>query len=399
MKINTDPKKIEEILTRGIEAIYPSKEFLEKKLLSGERLTIYWGIDPTGPNIHIGHAVPIRKLAELQKLGHRIIFLIGDFTAMIGDPDKLSVRVPLTRKQVLENARNYKKQASRFVNFGFGGAEIKYNSKWLDKLSFGELLKISSHLTYSQIIKRSMFQERIKQGRDIYLNEFMYPLMQGYDSVILDVDGEIGGSDQIYNMLVGRDLFKKVKNKEKFVLSTKLLEDNSGTKMGKTTGNMVILDETPEEMFGKIMSWTDGMILPGFELCTDVSIEEIEKIKKDLESGTNPRDLKARLAKEIVRIYHGEEKAQKAEENFTNTFKKGELPENIESIKAEIGKLLSEVLVSAKTVDSKSEFRRLVSEGAVSDAVSGEKIIDANYKIEKEITLRVGKKRFVKVIV
>ncbi len=396
--ISTDPEKIEEFLTRGIENIFPSKEFVKKQLQSGKKLKMYLGIDPTSPTLHIGNAVPLKKLAEFQALGHEAILLIGDFTATIGDPtDKMAARKQLTRKQVLKNCRQYKKQASVFLKFGFGGAKLKYNSKWLAKLSFKELVDLASNMTYAQTIKRSMFQERMKEGKDVYINEFLYPLMQGYDSVVMDVDGEIGGNDQMFNMLVGRDLLKKIKNKEKFVITTKLLTDNSGVKMGKTEGNMINLNDIPEEMFGKVMSWTDGMILPAFELCTDVSMEEIGKIKKDLESGANPRDAKMRLAKEIVKIYHGAEKADKAEKNFIETFKKGGLPENLEEIKAENVKLLSEVLVGAKIVDSKSDFRRLAEEGAVSDAVSGEKITDPNYKIEKNITLKVGKKRFVKI--
>ncbi len=396
--IDTNPEKIEEILTRGVESLFPNKEFIKSRLMSGKRLKIYWGIDPTGKTLHIGHAIPLKKLSELQKLGHEVIFLVGNFTAMIGDPtDKLAARKILTAAEVKENMRAYKKQASKFLKFGFGGAKIRYNAKWLSKLSFKQVLELASNITHSQMIKRSMFQERIKSDKEIYLNEFMYPLMQGYDSVVMDVDGEMGGSDQIYNMLMGRDLQKKLKNKEKFVIATKLLEDPNGKKMGKTEGNMVSLSDNADEIFGKVMSWTDGMIIIGFELCTNSSPEDIEKIKKEIEGGTNPRDAKIKLAKGIIEIYHGKAAADKAEENFINTFKKGGLPENIEEIKIETGKILSEVLVEAKMIESKSEFRRLVTEGAVSDAVSGEKITDANYKIEKEITLKIGKKRFVKI--
>jgi len=397
--INTDSRKIEEFLTRGVENIYPNKEFVKKQLLSGKRLKMYLGIDPTGPTLHMGHAVPLKKLRDFQGLGHEVILLIGDFTAMIGDPtDKSAARKKLSRSEVLANSKLYKKQAKTFLKFGFGGAKLKYNSKWLSKLSFSELLELASNLTYAQTIKRSMFQERIANEKDIYLNEFMYPMMQGYDSVVMDVDGEIGGNDQTFNMLVGRDLMKKLKNKEKFVISTKLLADNSGIKMGKTEGNMVALNDSPEEMYGKVMSWTDGMILPALELCTDVSTEDIAKLKKDLDSGANPRDIKAGLAKEIVKVYYGKEKAERADKNFIETFKKGGLPESLEEIKSEKGGFLSETLVGGKIVDSKSEFRRLATEGAVSDAVSGEKITDPNYKIERNITLKVGKKRFVKII-
>ncbi|MFH0755370.1 MAG: tyrosine--tRNA ligase [bacterium] len=400
MKINTDPKKIEEFLTRGVENIYPNKEFVQKQLLSGKKLKMYLGIDPTGPTLHLGHAVPLKKLKEFQDLGHEVILLIGDFTAMIGDPtDKSSARKQLTREQVLNNCELYKKQASAFLKFGIGGAKLKYNSKWLAKLSFVDLIELASHITYAQTIKRSMFQERLKNNQDIYLNEFLYPLMQGYDSVALDIDGEIGGNDQLFNMLVGRDLLKKLKNKDKFVITTKILEDNSGKKMGKTENNMVCLLDNEFEMFGKIMSWTDGMILPAFEICTNLSMEKIEKHKKDLESGVNPRDIKIILAKEIVKIYYNQEKADKAEKNFNKTFQKKGLPENLEEIKTENGKSLAELLVENKIVSSKNNFRRLVAENAISDAVSREKITDVNYKINSEIVLKVGKKRFVKIVV
>ncbi len=397
--IDTDPKKIEDFLTRGVENIYPNKDFVKAKLLSGKKLRIYLGIDPTGPTLHLGHAVQLKKLRDFQNLGHEVILLIGDFTAMIGDPDKSSVRKQLTHAQVMHNARLYKKQASTFLKFGFGGAKLKYNSKWLSQMKFTDVIKLASHMTVQQMFERDMFQKRLEEKKPIYLHEFFYPLMQGFDSVKMDVDGEIGGNDQTFNMLVGRNLMKEMMNKDKFVITDKLLEDPNGKKMGKTEGNMASLLDDEYEMFGKVMSWTDGMVLPAFELCTDVSMSGIEKYKKDLESGTNPRDIKVILAKEIIKLYYGEEKAKKAEENFVNTFKKGGLPENIESIQTQNGKLLSELLLEAKIIESKSDFRRLVSEGAVSDAITSEKITDANYKIEKELTLKIGKKRFVKITI
>ncbi|MGB8815872.1 MAG: tyrosine--tRNA ligase [Minisyncoccia bacterium] len=399
MKIDTDEKKIDEILNRGIENIYPNREFLKKKLLSGERQTIYLGIDPTGPSLHIGHSIPIRKLTELQKLGHKVILLIGDFTATIGDPDKLSLRVPLTRKEVLNNCKNYKKQASRFLKFGFRGAELKYNSKWLAKMNLEKVLELASKMTVDQMLKRDMYQKRITEGRPIHIHEFMYPLMQGYDSIAMDVDGEIGGNDQMFNMLAGRDLVKEVLNKEKFVITTKLLADANGDKMGKTTGNMISLECEPFDMFGKVMSWTDGMILSGFELCTDVSTEKIKEMKERMERGENPRDIKIILAKEMVSLYFNKQEADKAEENFINTFKKGGLPENLEEIKVSVGDFLGKTLVSAKIVSSNTDFRRLINEGAVSDAVSGEKIDKFDFKIEKEIVVKVGKKRFIKITI
>jgi tyrosyl-tRNA synthetase len=398
--INTDEKKIEEFLTRGVENIYPNREFVKKQLQSGKKLKMYLGIDPTGPTLHMGHAVPLKKLRDFQKLGHEVILLIGDFTARIGDPtDKSAARKKLSRSEVLENAKRYKKQASTFLKFGLSGAKLKYNSKWLGKLKFDDIIELSSKVTMQQMMERDMFQERIKNQKPIYNHEFLYPLMQGYDSIALNVDGEIGGNDQTFNMLMGRNLMKEILGKEKFVIATKLLEDTSGKKMGKTEGNMISMLDNEYEMFGKVMSWTDGMILPAFEISTDVSMEEIEKYKKDLESGVNPRDIKVILAKEIIKVYYGEAKAKKAEENFVNTFKKGGLPENIEEIKTGEGKFLSEILVEGKIVESKSDFRRLVAEGAVSDAISGDKITDVNYKIETGITLRIGKKRFVKITI
>jgi len=399
MKIDTDPKKIEDFLTRGVENIYPNKEFVKNLLLSGKKITMYLGMDPTAPTLHIGNFVPVMKLKEFQDLGHQVILLIGDFTATIGDPDKLSVRKPLTRRQVLNNCKLYKKQLSTLIKFGFSGAKLVYNSKWLGKMNFEDVLNLASKMTVDQMLKRDMFQERIKQGRPVYIHEFMYPLMQGYDSVVLKVDGEIGGNDQTFNMLTGRDLMKEMVNKEKFVLTTKLLVDNSGVKMGKTMGNMASITDTAPDMFGKVMSWTDGMILGGFELCTFVPIEEIEKIKQEMAGGVNPRDVKVRLAKEIVAIYHSKEDADKAEENFVKTFKDGGLPEKIDEVMATNGEALSELSVKAGLVKSKGEFRRLVLENAVSNQETGDKITDPNWKVISTAIFKIGKRRFLKVVV
>ena len=399
MKIDTDPKKIEDFLTRGVENVYPNKEFVKNLLLSGKKITMYLGMDPTAPTLHIGNFVPVMKLKEFQDLGHQVILLIGDFTATIGDPDKLSVRKPLTRRQVLNNCKLYKKQLSTLIKFGFSGAKLVYNSKWLGKMNFEDVLNLASKMTVDQMLKRDMFQERIKQGRPVYIHEFMYPLMQGYDSVVLKVDGEIGGNDQTFNMLTGRDLMKEMVNKEKFVLTTKLLVDNSGVKMGKTMGNMASITDTASDMFGKVMSWTDGMILGGFELCTFVPIDEIEKIKQEMAGGVNPRDVKVRLAKEIVAIYHSKKEADKAEGNFVNTFKDGGLPEKIDEVVATNGEALSELSVKAGLVKSKGEFRRLVLENAVSNQETGDKITDPNWKVISTAIFKIGKRRFLKVIV
>jgi tyrosyl-tRNA synthetase len=248
-------------------------------------------------------------------------------------------------------------------------------------------------------MKRDMFQKRATEGKPIYLHEFMYPLMQGYDSIVLDVDGEVGGNDQMFNMLVGRDLIKEIKNKEKFVITMKILEDSNGKKMGKTDGNAVSMLDNEFEMYGKVMSWTDSMMLRAFEISTFLLTEEIEKIKGQLENGVNPREIKGILAREIVKVYHGEEKAKKAEENFIETFKKGGIPEDIQEIKAEKGNGLCNIIVSNKIVSSNTEFRRLILAGAISDMKTGEKITNPNFKIEFEIILKIGKKNFVKILV
>jgi tyrosyl-tRNA synthetase len=389
---------INEVLTRGVENIYPSKEFLRERLINGEKLVIYLGIDPTGPTLHLGHSIALLKLSQFQQLGHSIILLIGDFTATIGDPtDKMSARIPLTREQVLENAKLYKAQASKILNFeGSNPAQLKYNSEWLDKLSMADTANLLSHVTYAQTIKRDMFQKRISEGKDLYINEFLYPVLQGYDSVAMEVDGEVGGNDQTFNMLMGRDLLKRMKNKEKFVVANKLLVDVSGKKMGKTEGNMVTLNETPDDMFGKIMGWSDGLIIPALELCTRISFDEIDKVKKDLISG-NPKDSKIRLAFEVVKIYHGEESAKKALENFDKTFSKKETPDDLPEVPAKRGEELMDIVLSNKILSSKAEFKRLIDEGGVRILPEGEKVEDFHFKLEKNVVVKIGKHKFLNI--
>lgn len=393
-------KKInDELLTRGISSIYPSKEFLESKINKGEKLTIYLGIDPTGPTLHLGHAIPIKKLSEFQKAGHKIILLMGDFTAMIGDPtDKGAARKQLTHKEVMANLKNYKKQASSLLSFtGKNAAEFKFNSKWLSKMNFEKVLSLASNITVQQMLERDMFEKRMNEGKPIYLHEFMYPLMQGYDSVAMDVDGEIGGNDQTFNMLCGRDLMKTMNNKEKFVITVKLLEDNSGKKMGKTEGNMVALSDTPNEMFGKVMSWTDGLIIPGFELCTNISIEEIEGMKKLLDSNdVNPKEMKVNLANEIVSTFFDKKKAKEAQDNWEKTFSKKEIPTEIESVSVKESILLVDVFISQKIVSSKNEFRRLIGEGAITNMDRDEKVSSFE-ELAKSGVYKIGKKRFCKI--
>lgn len=395
-KVITDGDKIDELLTRGVENIYPSVNFLKSKLLKGERVSIYLGIDPTGSTLHLGHVIPLKKLGQFQKLGHQIILLMGDFTAMIGDPtDKNATRKKLTHEEVMENLREYKKQASRFISFsGSNPAMFKYNSEWLGRMKFGDVLELASLVTVEQMMKRDMFYRRNQEGRPIYIHEFMYPLMQGYDSVAMDVDGEIGGNDQTFNMLTGRDMMKAIKNKEKFVVATKLLVDSSGGKMGKTEGNMVSLDQSAEDMFGKVMSWSDSLIIHGLEIITDISMDEVKKMSEEMASGANPKEIKTRLAKEIVKMCHGEEASEKAAKMFESTFGKKEFPSDAGTIEVDADQKLADVLVENKIIESKSEFRRLIEAGAVSD-FPDEKITDPNEKIgSEERKMKIGKKIF-----
>ncbi len=401
--IETNPEKIYEFLYRGVETILPSRDFVESQLLSGKKLTMYLGIDPTGPNLHIGHAIALKKLAQFQNLGHRVILLMGDFTARIGDPtDKLATRKTLTTEEIAENLKNYKEQASKIISFdGINAAEIKFNSEWLGKMDFADVLQLGSKMTVQQMLERDMFQKRIEEGKPIYVHEFMYPLMQGYDSVAMMVDGEIGGNDQLFNMLTGRDLLKEY-DKEKFVMTVKLLADATGKKMGKSEGNMITLNDSPDEMYGKIMSWTDGMIMGGFELCTDISKDELLEIGIGMQNNENPMQYKKQLAREIISIYHNQILAEDAQTNWEKTFSEGGLPDVITEINSESGKLLSEVLVENGYLESKGEFRRLTDEGGIkiiSDDLSEEKITDFQYKLENTIVLKIGKKKFVKIII
>lgn len=396
MAVQTDKDQIEELLTLGVENVYPSVDFLRSRLESGEQLTLYIGYDPTAPTLHIGNGVTLLKLSQFQKLGHKVIMLIGDFTAMIGDPtDKAAVRTALTREEVLENAKEYKEQASMILDFdGDNPAEIKYNSEWHDKLNFGDVLELSSQFTVQRMLERDMFQNRIKEEKPIYVHEFMYPLMQGYDTVAMDVDGEIGGNDQTFNMLAGRTLMKSLKNKEKFVLTTKLLVDTSGKKMSKTGGNMVAFSDTPEDMFGKVMSWTDEMIVPGFELCTRVGLVGVQEIEKQLKDGANPRDMKLRLATEVTKTFLGEEAAQKGFDHFSTVIQGSGKPDEIDELSPSAHDIVS-VLVEAGFCKSKSDARRTIAGGGVK--VNDEKVEDESHEVVSGDVIQKGKRFFVKI--
>ncbi len=380
---------MDDILTRGIERNYPSAEALAKRLAAGP-MTIYHGIDPTAPTIHLGHVATLLKLKDFALLGHKIILMFGDFTATIGDPtDKLSARKVLTSEEVANNMRDYKSQVK--MVFSTTPVEFRSNSEWWDKMSVRDLLGLATEFTDRDVTERDMFVERKKRGEPVYLNELLYPLFQGYDSVALEVDAEIGGNDQTFNMLAGRDLMAH-RGKEKFVITTKLLTDSAGKKMGKTEGNTASLVDPPNEMFGKIMSWSDDLLPTGFEILTRLPTKECQEILAG-----HPKEAKIKLATEIVSLLHSDDLAQKAKDNFEKVFSGGSsVPEELEELKSEGGELLSVILVNNKIVSSKSEFTRLVDGGGV-EIIGEGKVTDEKITITKPVAVRIGKHRFVKI--
>lgn len=376
-----------DLLTRAVSKVIP-KDLAEKKLASKEKLRVYWGIDPTGGKIHIGHTIPMRKLQAFADAGHHAILLIGSFTAMIGDPsDQESLRQPITKKKVEENFKTYKEQAGKVIDFN--KVEIVYNHEWLEKLTYVEILEHASKFTVQQMSERAMFAERMSNDKPVSVHEFLYPLMVGYDSVMLDVDLEIGGSDQEFNMLAGRTMQRAFGKREKFVLTTPLIEGTDGRKMSKSYENCVYIDDEPNEMFGKLMSVNDELMETYFECCTDVAMDEVKQIL----SG-NPRDAKARLAHEIVTLYHGEKAAQKAASEFDSVFKDKGMPEDMPEVKVEQGSVLIDVLVDQKLVSSKAEARRLIEQNGIK--VNEKTVTELDAVVEEGI-LRVGKRKFLKV--
>lgn len=393
--------KIDEILDRGMLAEFlPTKEEFKKELLSGKKLRFYMGFDPTAKSLHLGHAQGLMILEDFRKLGHEVIFLIGDFTGMIGDPsDKSSARVKQTREGVEENFSAWKDQVKNIANFEDkeNPFQIKYNSEWLAKLNFGDVLELASNFTVQKMLERDMFDKRMKEGRPIYIHEFMYPLMQGYDSVMMDVDVELCGTDQIFNALAGRTLMQKLKNKDKLVIATKLIADEkTGMLMSKSNGTGVFLDLDANNLFGAIMSQPDGMIKPLLIGCTRISLAEVD----DLMKLDNPRDAKIKLAYEIVKIYHGENEADKAQEYFINTFSKKELPDEIEEALAISDENILDFMVKIGFAESKGDARRKIEQGGVS--IDGQKITDLAQILTKNLfngkILKVGKKNFIKIV-
>src|SRR3989344_5477609 len=395
MKVITDEKKIDEVLSRGVEDVVV-KEHLKEQLSSGKQLRIKLGIDPTSPFIHLGRAVTLLKLKAFQDLGHQVVLIIGDFTAKIGDPsDKLEKRPMLTDERIKINLEKYLEQIGLILDMK--KVEVRYNSEWLKGMSIPEIAQLLECFTVQQMTKRRNFKERLDAGQDVFMVEFMYPALQGYDSVAVKADVEIGGFDQLFNLKAGRTVQKRYGQEEQDIMGLSMLEGTDGRKMSSSWGNIISIIDPANEMFGKIMSLKDELISKYFLLATGMSIDEIKKIEESMKKGENPMIFKKQLAKKITSLYHEEKDAVEAENNFTSTFQKKEIPEQITEIAVEGNTTLMELLVQHEIVSSKSEFRRLVDEEAITDLTMNEKLKDVNIVPLTGTTFRIGKHRFVKI--
>lgn len=402
-EIDTSPETIDRFFDRKIDTILPSNEAFRQLLMSGKQLKFYMGADVTAPRLHIGHIIPYLKMAQLQKMGHQIIFLIGDFTGKIGDPtDKSAARRKLTDEEVKTNSQAFIDQIKALFDFDdpVNPPLIKFNSEWNNKLSFADVIELASNFTVQQMLERDMFEKRINENKPVYLHEFLYPLIQGYDSVAMEVDGEFGGSDQTFNMLAGRTLSKALLNKEKFVLTMKLLLSADGiNKMSKSIGNCIFITDPAEEKYAKIMAIPDDLIMHYFELLSDLSNTELEATK--IRAQNEPMTVKKELAYLVVEMFNGAEEAKNAQETFKKVVQDKEVPDDIQEVKKqdlEETLQLKELLVKTGLVNSNSEAKRLIMEGAVE--IDGIKETNPNKTIslEKASLVKAGKRKWVKLI-
>jgi tyrosyl-tRNA synthetase len=398
-----------EVIKRGAEEIISEEELvkkLEKSHKTGEPLRIKLGLDPSAPDIHLGHTVVLQKLRQFQDLGHQVILLIGDFTGRIGDPSgKSETRKQLSEEEVLQNARTYQEQAFKILDRS--RTEVVFNSHWLNKLTFADVLELGAKYTVARMLERDDFQTRYKEGRPIGIHEFFYPLMQGYDSVALRADIEIGGTDQKFNLLVGRALQRDYGQESQVIMTMPLLEGLDGVqKMSKSLGNYIGISEPPDEIYGKAMSIPDELMIRYFELVTDVPNKDIADMQKGLDEGSlHPRDIKAKLAYTLVRMYHGEEAAKAAAANFDAVFKERSIPDNVEEVVVDSGELkdgkiyLPRLLTLTGLVGTNSEARRIITQGGL--RINGEQVADFqdDFPIESGAVIQVGKRRFARVVI
>ncbi|MDC1065623.1 tyrosine--tRNA ligase [Candidatus Pseudothioglobus singularis] len=385
------------IIQRGADEILPLEE-LKKKLEKNKPLRVKLGMDPTAPDLHLGHTVVINKMKQLQDLGHEIIFLIGDFTGMIGDPTGKNVtRKPLTKADVLENAKSYEDQVFKILDKD--KTRIAFNSEWMGKMSSAEMISLASKQTVARMLERDDFSKRYKGGQAISIHEFLYPLVQGYDSVALRADIELGGSDQKFNLLVGRELQKQTDMEPQVILTMPILEGLDGVqKMSKSLGNYIGIDEDPDSMFGKIMSISDDLMWRYLELLSFESLETIESWKKEVAGGENPRNVKFRLAEEIVTRFHDKDQALKAQQNFIDRFAKNQIPDEMDEFSFSKGIKVANLLKDSNLVSSTSEAFRMIKQGAVK--VDGEKLTDKDLAPDEgTLVFQVGKRKFARVTI
>ncbi len=397
MSKKTDQQKIGQILSRNVEKIIDEKH-LKEALLSGEKLRIKHGIDPTGDKIHLGRAIQLWKLKSFQDLGHKIVLIIGDFTAQIGDPsDKPEGRKGLTEKEIGKNLKNYLSQISKI--FDIKKAEIRYNSEWFKKLGLGDFLNLASQFSVQQLVQRRNFKQRWNNNEPITLQEICYPLLQGYDSVMVEADVELGGYDQLFNLKAGREIQRIYKQKPQNIMALKMLSGLDGRKMSTSWGNVVNIADEPKEMFGKLMSMKDEMIYDYFKLCTLLGQEQLKEIKQGLENKkNNPKDFKEKLAYEIVVLYHGNKAAESAKKEFENVFQKKNEPSCIRTLFAPRNSYpLADLLVFLGLASSKTEAKRLIEQGGVK--VGNKKVKDFHTEVEVEegLVVQVGKRKFAKL--
>lgn len=387
------------IILKGVDEIIGLEE-LREKLQQGKSLTVKLGLDPSAPDIHLGHTVVLRKLKQLQDLGHKIVIVIGDFTGKIGDPTgKSQARKALTTEQVLENAKTYEIQIFKVLDKN--KTEVRFNSEWLSKMNFEDVIRLGSKMTVARMLEREDFKKRYENQMPISIHEFFYPLMQGFDSVELKADIELGGTDQRFNLLMGRMLQKEFGQEPQCTIMMPLLEGLDGiNKMSKSLGNYIGIDEEATVMFEKTMTVPDNLIVKYFELVTDIHPDKVAEIKKSLEEDSiNPRDIKIQLARAIVELYHGKDAVRDAEERFRTVFQKRQIPDDIKVIKVKNDDFnLSEIIVSNGLAKSKNEFRRLVTQGGVK--INEDKISNIEeLKLASEIIVQIGKKKFIKIII
>jgi tyrosyl-tRNA synthetase len=399
MKIITDENKIEDILNRGTEDII-EKDSLKKRLLSGKQLNIKLGIDPTGPKIHLGRATILMKLRDFQELGHNITLIIGNFTALIGDAsDKDAMRKVLTEKEIKENLKDYLDQIGKILDIK--KVKVRYNKDWLGKMKPEELIQLATNFTAQQMIQRRNFKERWEKESPIGLHELMYPLLQGYDSVVIKSDVEIGGFDQLFNLKAGRILQKAFNEEPQDVMTLRMIYGLDGRKMSTSWGNVINILDDPIDMFGKLMTLKDELIIDYFESCTRIPMIQIEEIRKSLKNKEiNPKEVKKQLAKEIVTIFHNSKEAQKAQEEFEQVFEDKKLPTEIEEVKIENGEHnTQELLVKLSLAKSKNEARRLIEQGGVKviNNNKAEVVKTDTIKTENGMIVQVGKRNFKRI--